>query len=180
VDAVIVSHAHSDHYADLIQLGYLRSVASAEPLPVIGPSDLPEVLRSNPEFFRVRVATPGVTRIGPHAVRFARVEHGECWATRLDDALCFTADSAPCTALSGLADGCRVLLAEASGLDADGPIERHLTAGDAGRLAAQSGAQLLILTHLRPWQQHEPLLGEASALAGCPVVLAYPGLRVAV
>jgi ribonuclease BN (tRNA processing enzyme) len=112
-------------------------------------------------------------------VRLARVEHGECWATRIDDALCYTADSEPCAALDDLAAGCRVLLAEASGLDADGPMPRHLTAGDAGRLAARSGSRLLVLTHLRPWQDHRRLLAEAAAIAGCPVILAQPGLRVA-
>jgi len=46
-------------------------------------------------------------------------------------------------------------------------------------LAAGSGAELLILTHLRAWQDHNRLLDEAAALANCPVILAHPGLRVA-
>jgi ribonuclease BN (tRNA processing enzyme) len=117
--------------------------------------------------------------MGPLAVRLARVDHGECWATRVDDALCYTADSGPCAALEELADGCTTLLAEASGLDADGPLPKHLTAGDAGRLAARSSAKLLILTHLRPWQNHMAVLDEAAQFAGCPVLLAYPGLRIA-
>lgn len=87
--------------------------------------------------------------------------------------------SGPCVAIDELAAGCRILLAEASGFDADGPSKGHLSAGDAGRLAARSGSALLILTHLRPWQDHLRLLDEAAALAGCPVILARPGLRVA-
>jgi ribonuclease BN (tRNA processing enzyme) len=102
----------------------------------------------------------------------------ECWATRIDDALCYTSDTEPCAELDELARGSGVLLAEASGLDGD-LLPRHLTAGDAGRLAARSGARLLILTHLRPWQDHERLLAEAAAIAPCPVILAQPGLRVA-
>ena len=79
--------------------------------------------------------------------------------------------------LDDLADGCAVLLAEAAGFDAERP-SHHLTAGDAGRLAARSGTRLLILTHLRPWHDPRELLAEASAHASCPVVLAVPGLRV--
>lgn len=175
IDAVILSHAHSDHYADLTQLWRLRAVSGAPPLPVIGPSDMPDALR-DPEAFRATVARPGPVPLGPLPVRLARVEHGECWATRVGDALCYTADSEPCPALDELAAGCGVLLAEASG--AGGPMRGHLTAADAGRLAARSGARLLILTHLRPWQDHARLLDEAAGVAGCPVALAHPGLRL--
>ena len=179
VDLVILSHAHSDHFADLTQLPRLREETTTQPLRVIGPSDMPDVLTSYPDVFTASVATDEPFDAGPMRLRLARVEHGECWATRVDDALCYTADSAPCAALDELAAGCRVLLAEASGSDADGPIPRHLTAGDAGRLAARSGSRLLILTHLRPWQDHTRLLAEAAAIAACPVILAHPGLRVA-
>lgn len=181
IDAVVISHRHSDHWADLLHLGYLRTLpATYRPLPVIGPSDLPALLSDDPDVFACSVAEPGQRRLGPLAVRLARVEHErECWATRIGDGLCYTADTGPCPALDELAQGCTVLLAEASGVAADGPLPGHLTAGDAGRLAARSGAELLVLTHLRPWQDHPALQDEAAALAGCPVVLARPGLRLA-
>ena len=179
VDLVILSHAHSDHFADLTQLPRLREETTTTPLRVIGPSDMPDVLTSYPDVFTASVATAEPFAVGSMRVRLARVEHGECWATRIGDALCYTADTEPCAALDDLAAECRVLLAEASGLDEDGPLPRHLTAGDAGRLAARSGSRLLVLTHLRPWQDHRRLLAEAAAIAGCPVILAQPGLRVA-
>jgi ribonuclease BN (tRNA processing enzyme) len=181
VSAVIISHAHSDHYVDLGQLQYLRSVAAAPPLPVIAPANLPELLLiTRPEVWAITPARPGPVQLGPLAVRLARVAHGqmECWGSRVGDVLCYTADTEPCAALDELADGCGVLLAEASGLDGD-DLPRHLTAGDAGRLAARSGTRLLVLTHLRPWQDHGRLLAEATAHAPCPVILAQPGLRVA-
>lgn len=179
IDAVILSHRHSDHHADITQLWRLREVSSAPPLPITGPSDMPEVLLTNPGEFTPTIATAGPARFGPIDVRLARVEHGECWATRIGDALCYTADTGPCDAIDELAAGCRILLAEASGFDADGPSKGHLSAGDAGRLAARSGSALLILTHLRAWQDHLRLLDEAAALAGCPVIPTRPGLRVA-
>lgn len=180
IDAVIVSHAHSDHWVDLTQIGYYRERAGSPPLPVIGPSDLPEVVWTNPEVFAATRAETGNRTLGPFVVRLALVDHGECWATRIGDALCYTADSAPCHALDELAAGCRTLLAEASGLDADEPLAGHLTAGDAARLAVRSGTELLVLTHLRGWHDHNALLAEAAAIAHCPVLLASPGLRVAV
>jgi ribonuclease BN (tRNA processing enzyme) len=179
VDAVIVSHAHGDHWSDLTHLGYLRTLTdSYQPLPVVGPSDLPEVVWRHPDVFAASAAVAEVRRMGPFEVRLARVAHPECWATRIGDALCYTADTGPCTAIDELADGCRVLLAEASGSDADAPMTGHLTAGDAGRLAARSGAELLVLTHLRPWHDHAALLAEAAAVADCPTLLARPGLQL--
>lgn len=179
IDAVILSHAHSDHHADLTQLWRLRAAMDSPPLPVIGPSDMPDVLRTFAEGFTATVAEAGWLKLGPIAARLAPVVHGECWATRIGDSLCYTADTEPCAAVDELADGCRVLLAEASGFDRDGPMSGHLTAGDAGRLAVRSGAKVLILTHLRPWHDPAELLDEAAAIAHCPVVLARPGLRVA-
>ena len=179
IDALILSHRHSDHWADATQLWRLREVSAAPPLPITGPSDMPEVLLTNPDDFTPTIATVGPAKFGPIDVRLARVEHGECWATRIGDALCYTADTGPCDAIDELAAGCRILLAEASGFDADGPSTGHLSAGDAGRLAARSGSSLLILTHLRAWQDHSRLLDEAATLANCPVILAHPGLRVA-
>lgn len=180
VAAVIISHAHEDHWGDLTHLGYLRSLQDGyKPLPVVGPSDMPQVLRTNPSIYVATAATPGVRAMGPLMVRMSRVQHGECWATRIGDELCYTADSAPCEALDQLAIGCTTLLAEASGLAADGPQAAHLTAADAGRLAARSTAKLLVLTHLRPWQNHHALLDEAAQVAGCPVILAHPGLQLA-
>ena len=179
IDAVILSHAHSDHHADITQLWRLREVSSAPPLPITGPSDMPVVLTENPAEFTATVAQPGPATFGPFKVRLAQVEHGECWATRIGDALCYTADTGPCAAIDELAAGARVLLAEASGFDADGPSPAHLSAGDAGRLAARSGAKLLILTHLRAWQDHARLLLEAAGETDCPVILAHPSLRVA-
>ncbi|WP_238155071.1 MBL fold metallo-hydrolase [Kribbella soli] len=186
IDAVILSHAHSDHWSDVTQLSYYRAKAIRDgsdcgPLRVFGPSNMNSVLTTNPDDFATTVMRAGDLELGPMRVRLAQVQHGdlECWATRVDDALCYTADTEPCAAIEALADGCGVLLAEASGFDADSPMRGHLTAGDAARLAAKAGAKLLVLTHLRAWQDHLRLLDEAAQLAGCPVILAHPGLRVA-
>ncbi len=188
IDTVVVSHAHSDHFGDLDHFGYLRERAGVKPVKLIGTAGLPSYVWENPDVYEASLPTAEPFAVGPMTVRLAPVDHGDCWATRVSSAahgsarpaaLCYTADSAPCAALDELAAGCRVLLAEASGLDADGPVPRHLTAGDAARLAVRSGAELLVLTHLRPWLDPVALLEEAATIAPGPVVLATTGLRVA-
>ncbi|HEY2792810.1 MAG TPA: MBL fold metallo-hydrolase [Micromonosporaceae bacterium] len=176
IDAVILSHLHSDHYSDLSQMFRLRVEATREPLPLYGPPGV----ESRFDGFAVTETTGGEMALGPLAVRLAEVVHIEhTLATRIGDALCYTADTEPCAAIEELADGARVLLADACGSDSRGPMRGHLTAGDAARLSVKSGAKLLILTHLRPWDDHALLLAEAAAIATCPVILALPGLTVA-
>ncbi|MBV1854500.1 MBL fold metallo-hydrolase [Catellatospora tritici] len=180
VDAVLISHAHNDHYYDLNALSYLRQRVGAGPLDVYGPANLPGALGWTDEaVLRLRTVTPpGPLPLGPFEVRVAAVAHGmESYAYRVGDGLCFTGDTAPCAELDKLAEGCSVLLAEACGYEPDS-VPRHLSAADAGLLAARAGARLLVLTHLRSWLDHERLLAEASAVAGCPVLLASPGLRL--
>lgn len=181
IDAAILSHGHSDHHADFTQLWRLRAVDDAPPLPITLPADGPTVLHENPDSFAATVAKEGDATYGPLNVRLARVQHAglDAFATRVGDALCYTGDTGPCEAIDELATGARVLLAEASGLDRDGASSGHLSAGDAARLAVRAGSKLLVLTHLRAWQDHRELLDEASAIADCPVILAQPGLRVA-
>jgi ribonuclease BN (tRNA processing enzyme) len=181
VDHLVVSHAHADHCGDTQSLAYLRGRAGAPPLPIHGPSNLHDSvswIRTEPEVATFTAITGDPVQAGPLTLRFARVRHGsvECWATRVDDALCFTADTEPCDALDELAQGCGTLLAQASGFERD-DLPGHLSAAEAGRLARRSGAKLLVLTHMRAWMDQRELLDEAAREAGCPVVAAAPGVR---
>ncbi|SFC00648.1 ribonuclease Z [Streptomyces aidingensis] len=62
----------------------------------------------------------------------------------------FVMDTRLCDAVFALAEGCDLLVIEATFLDRDAALAReygHLTAGQAGRVAAESGVRHLVLTH---------------------------------
>jgi len=97
----------------------------------------------------------------------------------------FVMDTRLCDAAFELAAGADMLVCESTFADADAGLARdyrHLTAGQAGRIAAESGARLLVLTHIS--QRYEPrsaqLLGDAAAAFGGQIVLAADLDRIAV
>jgi ribonuclease Z len=98
----------------------------------------------------------------------------------------FIMDTRLCDAVFALADQADMLVCESTFADAEAALARdygHLTAGQAGRIAAESGARLLVLTHFS--QRYGPadgqrLAGEAAAAFGGEVVLAHDLDRIPV
>jgi ribonuclease Z len=92
----------------------------------------------------------------------------------------FVMDTRLCDAAFELADRADMLVCESTFANAEAGLARdygHLTAGQAGQIAAQSGARLLVLTHFSQRYESGPgdderLAGEAVAAFGGEVVLA--------
>jgi len=91
----------------------------------------------------------------------------------------FIMDTRICDAVFALADQADMLVCESTFANAEAGLARdygHLTAGQAGQIAAQSGARRLVLTHFS--QRYESgdgdqrLAGEAASAFGGEVVLA--------
>ena len=89
-------------------------------------------------------------RDGEVAVRGRRVTLAEVSTPRPGQSFAFVMDTALCDAAFALAAGVDLLVCEATYLDADADLAaryKHLTAGQAGRIAAEAGARRLVLTH---------------------------------
>ncbi|MFF1251589.1 ribonuclease Z [Pseudarthrobacter sp. NPDC058329] len=97
----------------------------------------------------------------------------------------FVMDTAPCPGADDLADGADLLVAESTFRDDDAGLARqyrHLTAGQAGELAANGGVNTLVLTHFSArYDDVSGLAAQAGArAAGATVVAAQDLERVAV
>jgi ribonuclease Z len=98
----------------------------------------------------------------------------------------FVMDTRLCDAAFALADRADLLVCESTFADADASLAReygHLTAGQAGRIAAESGARLLVLTHFSRRYGDDGatrLAGEAGAVFGGEIVAAVDLDRIAV
>ncbi len=103
---------------------------------------------------------------------------GQCFA--------FIMDTRLCDAAFALAERADMLVCEATFANAEAVLARdygHLTAGQAGQIAAQSRARLLVLTHFS--QRYESgddkrLAGEAASAFGGEIVLARDLERIPV
>jgi len=90
----------------------------------------------------------------------------------------FIMDTRLCDAAFELADGADMLVCESTFADADAALARdygHLTARQAGEIAAASGARLLVLTHFSQRYETGPpqrLRDEAAAVFGGGIALA--------
>ena len=96
----------------------------------------------------------------------------------------FIMDTRLCDAAFALAEDADMLVCESTFAENEAALARdygHLTAGQAGRIAAESGARLLVLTHFSQryerGDEHRPQLGDA--LEAAVVVIGLGGQHCA-
>jgi ribonuclease BN (tRNA processing enzyme) len=179
VDAVLVSHSHPDHCADLHPLLRARALRP-EPAPTLAVHALPGAVDrvldlDGPGTLRDAFAVVGFAagdqfEVGPFHVRTWPLPH---WVpnagvrlTAGGRVLAYTGDTGPNSAIVELARGADLFLAEASyPQHVPASAARFLSsAWQAGQDAARAGVGRLLLTHLLPGTA--PGLAEAAARAG--------------
>lgn len=189
IDAIVVSHSHGDHTADLLPMMYaLGFDTEIQGLPVHAPGDVPQRLAvglgegSHEIFSRVFAFRPADEPFEVGTMRFEPfpTHHPvETYGFRISGAggtLVYTADTAY---FAGLVESCAeadLLLSEATFLRGDeAPGGLHLWAEEAGRVAAKAGARRLALTHV--WGTSDPRVAvqEASEAFDGPVEAAVEG-----
>jgi ribonuclease BN (tRNA processing enzyme) len=191
LDAIWISHLHADHSADLLTAYYgllYADVVLPAPVPLYGPPGIADRLAGfltngatrSPvesafeitELYDGQVATVGEVELTSRAV-----QHGmPAFGVRIESggrSLVYSGDTAPCAALTELAEHSDVLLCEADSLVED---DVHHTPEQAGRSAAGSGR--LILTHIG--RSLSPAAAIAASRYDGPVEAASAGTTYAI
>jgi ribonuclease BN (tRNA processing enzyme) len=191
LDAVIISHIHPDHCADVLALYHYLRFGPGErgPLALIAPPSAIERLAGfidSPrlsEAFQLRPTGPEAgTTVGSIRFRFGAGDHPvptlQVRADAAGRSVAYSADTGTGSSLAELAAGANTLLAEASFQGRDKPAAHHLTAAEAATVARQAGVERLILTHLMPTLDPRQSIAEASDVFQGDVMVAAPGLEV--
>ena len=191
--ALVITHWHPDHCADIYGLHVLLKYArgalpvAAQPFPVYAPDGTEARLGTLVDgdwggvFAWSAVADGDAVTVGDCGLRFSRTAHPPpTLAVELSadgKRLVYTADTGPDWSPEAFGPGTDLVLSEAT-FQRD--IENsgiHLSARQAGEAARAAGARRLMLTHLWPGLDPTASVVEGSEAFGRDVLLAAPHQR---
>jgi ribonuclease BN (tRNA processing enzyme) len=178
VDAIVISHAHPDHWSD-VEGFYVacRYVVPCADIPVYAPAAVQGLLRiggpTAPVLLWHDVGDGDAVAIGAMQWSFSQTDHPpETLGMRIDAggrSLGYSADSSPAWSLEALGPGLQLALCEATFLrDREGSAP-HMSARQAGATARAARAERLLLTHLWPTIDPSAACEEAAATFDGPV-----------
>jgi ribonuclease BN (tRNA processing enzyme) len=175
LDAVLLSHYHPDHIADIGVLQHARLIQGflgEKPpcLPIYGHSI------NKQEFSKLtyKEITKGMAydpnkplSVGPFSITFLETEHPvPCYAMRIETnqrILVYTGDTSFKEEFIEFSQDADLLLCECNFYgNQNGKSAGHMTSIDAGTLAAQANVKKLILTHLPHYGDIKQLVTEAA------------------
>ena len=201
LDALVITHMHADHFLDIVPMRYALKYGArtnGRKLPLYLPPGGEAMLRQLcsafakeggadflGEVFAVRTFDPATSlRVESMALSFAPTQHYiATYALRCDVAgasVTYSSDSTPAQSIVDLARNSTLFLCEATLSDAEEErTERgHMSAREAGRLAAQASAQRLLLTHYSGNAVPSEMIASARLAFTGTVELADDGFRV--
>lgn len=196
VDAVVLSHQHPDHCADIFAAFHAWTYRP-EPrtgVPLYCPESLWDRISGflgaypgyalEQTFIYHPVAGGDRIHLGDLSVAFTDMDHsvptvGSRWEAN-GRSLFFTADTGAAGDWRESARDVDVLLSEAAyqGEAGTNPYPHHLTAGEAGAIAREVGAKKLVLTHMPPYLDVSRSVHEAELTYDRPVAVATPGTEI--
>lgn len=189
LDAIILSHYHEDHIADLGALRQYRQLQTMKPeiLPIYGHQE------NEYEFSKLSLenVSEGIaydvengTSVGPFDIQFLKTVHPViCYAMRIVEratgqVLVYTGDTGYFAGLVDFSKDADILLADVYFFKDKAKMPNHLSSVEAGEIAAQANVKKLILTHLPQVGDLQVLREEAQEVAeNIPVDLAQPHMK---
>jgi ribonuclease BN (tRNA processing enzyme) len=184
IEAVVLSHYHADHIADLGCIQYAARIdmnlgRRKAPLRVFGHEESPGFAKLGYLDFAVGASYRSESNliIGPFCFSFTATVHPDLnYAMRIEcggKSLVYTGDTGQSTSLVDFARKTDLLICEASLYNENqGKIPGHMSAGEAGNLAKEANAGMLVVTHLPHYGEHERLKDQALSAFGGQTLLA--------
>lgn len=188
LDAVILSHYHQDHIADIGVLQYAFLVQNQihgkeKTLPIYGHQDNQDKFISLNHMYTKGIPyDPKQTlEVGPFTIQFLKTIHPvTCYGMRVETeegAVVYTADTSFSDQWIGFSKNANLLITDCNfyhGMDAK--KAGHMTSTEGAQIASKALVDELWLSHLPHFGDHKQLLHEASTIFKAKIKLATEGL----
>lgn len=188
IDALILSHYHHDHVADIGVLQYALLVQSyvvgrKEIVPIYAHTEDREGFeRLTHEYTEgVPYDSDGVLEIGPFSITFLRTKHPvPCYGMRITDGenvLVYTADTSFQEEWIKFSKEADLLITDCNFYaEQDGSKAGHMTSIDGATIAKEANVKELLLSHLPQYGNTQDLVTQASTVFNGKIHLAQEGL----
>jgi ribonuclease BN (tRNA processing enzyme) len=182
LDALVLTHQHPDHFADVYSLYYALRFHPTTQSCVSGyaPGGTTEFITqllstdSSEQFGRIvdlrTVAAGDEACCGPMRLRFFAARHPiETLAVRVevdDVVIAYSADTAPAPEIVECARGADLFICDSTWLERLRPLPDgiHMTGAEAGKTATEAGVKRLLVSHILPSLDPDEVAAEAAAL----------------
>ncbi|MEQ6377216.1 MBL fold metallo-hydrolase [Bacillaceae bacterium S4-13-56] len=188
LDAVILSHYHQDHIADIGVLQYTFLVQNQiqnkeRVLPIYGHEEEKDKFESLHHMF-----TKGISynptqplNIGPFEIQFLKTLHPvPCYGMRIESrtgAIVYTADTSFSNQWIDFSKDANLLITDCNFYHGmNGEQAGHMTSTEGAEIAKNAKVEELWLSHLPHFGEHEQLLEEASKEFNGEIRIAEEGL----
>jgi ribonuclease BN (tRNA processing enzyme) len=189
LDAVMISHYHHDHVADIGILQYARLIQyhlgkDVPELPVYGhvydergfaSLEMPNITKA------MSYDLAHAKKVGPFTITFLETKHPvTCFAMRItagEQTVVYTADSSYMEEFVSFAKDADLFICECNFYkNQDGTNAGHMNSIEAGQIAQKANVKELMLTHLPHYGELEQLVSQAQETFEGKVLLAKSGM----
>jgi ribonuclease BN (tRNA processing enzyme) len=190
VDAVVITHQHSDHCVDLNGLLRVRHYGERtfDPIPLLCPpgvASLVDGLEPSPqlsELFDV-VELPGTHKVGPFEIQGIELPHhvtnvGVRLTTTRHRTVAYTGDTGPSPLLAELGRRADLYIMDATLQEQPEGPRNVLSAAEAGYWAREAEARRLLLTHFWPGNDRGVSLRQAAEQYSGELLAAEEGMVI--
>jgi ribonuclease BN (tRNA processing enzyme) len=191
LSGAVASHAHPDHWLELtVAHVAVEHYIHRRGVPVYGTAETRERLEAaravkiTPTYDWQTITDGSTFDIGSLRFTCAETDHPvETLAIRVDDltdgrTFAYSADTGAEWPMSSLGGDIDVALCEATLAEEKAGTFTHLTAGEAGRLARDAGADRLVITHFAPGTDPDRPRRQAAEAFGKDVEVAVPHMTI--
>lgn len=175
IDAIILSHLHSDHMSDIMVMRYALGINQAngticKSIPLYAPKDPEETynkLQFKNAFIQNEINEDTILTFDDMKISFKLMSHPirtyGLIVEKDGKRFVYTSDTKYCDALKEITSNADLALCECNLLEKDRTEDAyHLSAKQVGQIAADMNVKKLLLTHIWPEYDVNEILNEAK------------------